>query len=115
MTANKPLVYAEFYFQPIRVVIFNKLVSRVQNFLVRAVIFGKHNFFGLRKVVLKPQDIGNRSSAESVDTLVVVAHRRELGLSRGDKADKIILRPVYILKLVHQNKLITLLQAFLKY
>ena len=32
MTANKPLVYAEFYFQPIRVVIFNKLVSRVQNF-----------------------------------------------------------------------------------
>ena len=97
-------------FQTIWIVVLNQGVRRIQNFLLRSIIFRQKNFGSIWIVRPKLQNIINARAAEFINRLIVVAHHRNIFVGPEQRAHQIILRHVRILKLVDNNIFETILQ-----
>ena len=87
-----------------RVVVNYRIGSR-QDILGGAIILLQHDGTGIRIVLLKVQDIGNIRTAPAVDGLIRITHHAEITVAPCQQGSQLILCPVGILILIHQNVL----------
>ena len=91
------------HLEPVRVVVPDELVRRVEDGLRRAVVLGQH-VGGARRVALaEVEDVRDRGPAELVDALVVVADDGQVRRLARERAHDRELREVRVLELVDED------------
>ena len=77
--------------------------GRVQNGHCRAIVLLQLDHFRIRVVAFEIEDIAHVGTAETVHTLVVIAHHAQVPVFRRQEMQQVILRHVRVLILVHHD------------
>ena len=100
-----PLPLREAFLLQLHLVLGNEGVGRIHNGLGRAVVLLQPVFLCLRIVFPEIEDILNPGTTETVDTLGIITHHRDILVYSRQLLDYQILRIVGILILIHHHKL----------
>ena len=99
----QPLVESLPGFQPIRVVVADQPMRRVEDSLPAAVVVDQHDARRGRIRLTEAEDVAEGRAAEAVDALVVVADDRHVAVLGGQQLHDLPLRVVRVLELVDQD------------
>ena len=89
--------------EPVRVVVPDEPVGRVEDRRARAVVAAQDHHPGLPVALAELEDVADRRAAELVDRLVVVADHGHVAVPLGDQGDELGLGAVRVLELVHEH------------
>ena len=99
-------------FQAVRIIEPDEFIGQVKQILRRTIVVHEHYFFCLRVILFKFKHVAYRRATEFINTLVVVRHDHHIIFRRREQFNQFILRPVGILKFVHQNVFIPSAMVF---
>ena len=104
------LADARSHLQPVRVVVPDQPVGRVQDRPVRAIVAPQDDLASSPVAILELEDVADRRAAEAVDRLIVVADDGHITVALGEQRDEFGLGTVGVLELVDEHKAKTVLE-----
>ncbi len=99
----QPLVDLVLELEPVRIVVPDEPVRRVEDGLGRAVVPDEDDPLRLGIDLLEGQDVAERGAAEAEDALVVVADHGQVPVLRGQHLEELELDEVRVLELVDED------------